>query len=143
VLHDVGKIAVPDSILLKAGPLTAEERLAVETHTSVGHDLLRGSCSGLLDLAAVIAKTHHEKFDGTGYPCGLSGTEIPLEGRIAAVADVFDGLTSDGMSGQAWSLDASVAWMTRERGRHFDPEVIDAFLSSMDEIRSVQSLMTF
>ena len=143
VLHDVGKIAIPDSILLKAGPLTAEERLAVETHTSVGHDLLRGSCSGLLDLAAVIAKTHHEKFDGTGYPCGLSGTEIPLEGRIAAVADVFDGLTSDGMSGQAWSLDASVAWMTRERGRHFDPEVIDAFLSSMDEIRSVQSLMTF
>lgn len=142
VLHDVGKLAIPDSILLKPGPLSADERLVIETHAAVGHDLLRGSCSGLLDLAAVIAQTHHEKFDGTGYPRGLSGTDIPLEGRIAAVADVFDALTSDRVYRQAWSMETAVTWMTRERGKHFDPEVLDAFLSSMDEIQSVQSLMS-
>ena len=96
----------------------------------------------MLELAALIAKTHHEKFDGTGYPCGLSGTAIPLEGRIVAVADVFDALTSDRVYRPAWSLETTVAWMTRERGKHFDPEVLDAFFSSMDEIRSVQSLMS-
>jgi len=142
VLHDVGKIAVPDSILLKAGPLTAQERLAVEMHAAVGGELLRGSCSDLLDIAAVIAGTHHEKFDGTGYPSGLSGTDIPLEGRIAAVADVFDALTSDRVYRQAWSVDTAVAWMTRERGKHFDPEVLDAFLDSMDEVRSALSLLS-
>ncbi len=142
VLHDVGKLAVPDSILLKPGPLNAEERLAIETHAAVGHDLLRGSRSGVLELAAVIAHTHHEKFDGTGYPRGLSGTAIPLEGRIAAVADVFDALTSDRVYRQAWSMETTVTWMTRERGKHFDPEVLDAFLSSIDEIQSVQSLMS-
>jgi putative two-component system response regulator len=104
--------------------------------------MLRGSGSGLLDLAAVIAKTHHEKFDGSGYPCGLAGTDIPLEGRIVAVADVFDALTSDRVYRQAWSLETTIAWMTRERGRHFDPEVLDVFLDSMDEIRSVQSLLS-
>jgi len=142
VLHDVGKVAIPDAIMLKAGPLTAEERLAVQAHATVGHEMLCDSSSGLLDLAALIAKTHHEKFDGSGYPCGLLGTEIPLEGRITAVADVFDALTSDRVYRTAWSLETTVAWMTHERGRHFDPEVLDAFLSSLDEIRSVQSLMS-
>lgn len=140
VLHDVGKIAIPDTILLKAGPLTAHERLAVETHAVVGRQMLRGSASELLDLAAEIAGTHHEKFDGTGYPCGLSGTDIPLEGRIVAVADVFDALTSDRVYRQAWSIETAIAWMTRERGKHFDPAVLAAFLSSLDEIRSVRSL---
>ena len=142
VLHDVGKIAIPDSILLKAGPLTAQERLAVEVHAAGGGELLRGSCSELLDMAAVIAGSHHEKFDGTGYPSGLSGTDIPLEGRIAAVADVFDALTSDRVYRPAWSVDTTVAWMTCERGKHFDPEVLDAFLDSKDEIRPALSLLS-
>ena len=142
VLHDVGKIALPDAILLKAGPLTADERMAVETHATVGYEMLRGSCSGLLDLAALIARTHHEKFDGSGYPAGLSGTEIPLEGRIVAVADVFDALTSDRVYRPAWSVTTTITWMTRERGAHFDPEVLDVFFASMDEVRSVQSLLS-
>ena len=134
MLHDVGKIAIPDSILLKAGPLTAQERLAVEVHAAGGGELL--------DMAAVIAGSHHEKFDGTGYPSGLSGTDIPLEGRIAAVADVFDALTSDRVYRPAWSVDTTVAWMTCERGKHFDPEVLDAFLDSMDEVRPALSLLS-
>jgi putative two-component system response regulator len=138
VLHDVGKIAVPDGILLKAGPLTADERLAIETHPTAGHEMLSGTSSGLLDLAALIAKTHHEKFDGTGYPCGWSGSDIPLEGRIAAVADVFDALTSDRGYRPAWSLDTTLGWMQEERGSHFDPDVLDAFFDSMDEIRAVR-----
>ena len=142
VMHDVGKISVPDSILLKAGPLTADERLAVETHATVGYEMLRGSSSGLLDLAAVIAKTHHEKFDGSGYPCGLSGTEIPLEGRIAAVADVFDALTSDRSYRLAWSTETTIAWMERESGKHFDPDVLATFLDSMDDIRSARSRLS-
>ena len=141
-MHDVGKIAVPDSVLLKAGPLTADERLVVETHPTVGYEMLCGSSSGLLDLAATIAKTHHEKFDGSGYPCGLSGTEIPLEGRIAAVADVFDALTSDRSYRLAWSHETTIAWMERERGKHFDPDVLSMFLDSMDEIQSVRSLLS-
>jgi putative two-component system response regulator len=142
VLHDVGKVAVPDSILLKAAPLTADERLAIETHATVGYEMLSGSSSGLLDLAAIIAKTHHEKFDGSGYPCGLSGTQIPLEGRIAAVADVFDALSSDRAYRQAWSVETTVEWMERESAKHFDPDVLDTFLASMDEIRSVRSLLS-
>jgi putative two-component system response regulator len=142
VLHDVGKARIPDTILLKPGALTADERLAIETHADIGYEMLRDSGSSVLDLAAVIARTHHEKFDGSGYPRRLAGADIPIEGRIAAVADVFDALTSDRVYRQAWSIETTVTWMTRERGKHFDPEVLDAFLSSMDEIQSVQSLMT-
>jgi putative two-component system response regulator len=142
VLHDVGKIAIPDNILLKAGPLTADERLAIQTHPTIGYEMLRGSSSGLLHLAATIARTHHEKFDGSGYPGGLSGTDIPLEGRIAAVADVFDALTSDRGYRPAWSLETTVAWMRRESAKHFDPDVLKAFLDSMDEIGSVRSLLS-
>jgi putative two-component system response regulator len=142
VLHDVGKLAIPDSILLKPGSLTAHERLAIETHAQVGYEMLSGSTSSLLDLAAVIARTHHEKFDGSGYPRGLSGTDIPLEGRIAAVADVFDALTSDRVYRTAWTLEATVQWMIGERGKHFDPSVLDVFLSSLDEVRAVRTLLT-
>jgi putative two-component system response regulator len=141
VLHDVGKIAIADSILLKPAPLTADERFAIETHADIGYGLLRGSCSSLLDLAALVARTHHEKFDGSGYPRGLSGTNIPLEGRIAAVADVFDAMTSHRVYSPAWSVDATIAWMRRERGKHFDPTVLDALLSSMDEILAIRSAL--
>jgi putative two-component system response regulator len=142
VLHDVGMGRIPDSIMLKPGPLTADERLAIETHANIGYEMLRDSGSSVLDVAAVIARTHHEKFDGTGYPRGLSGADIPLEGRIAAVADVFDALTCDRAYRQAWSLEATIAWMTRERAKHFDPTVLDALLSSMDDILAVRSELT-
>lgn len=141
VLHDVGKAAIPDSILLKPGPITADERLAVQTHADVGYKMLRDSSSGVLDLAAVIAWTHHEKFDGSGYPRGLSGTDIPLEGRIAAVADVFDALTSDRAYREAWSVDATIESMTGQRGKHFDPTVLDAFLSSLTEVLAIRSAL--
>ncbi len=142
VLHDVGKLTIPDRILLKPGPLTGDERLAIETHAELGYEMLRGSSSSLLELAALIARTHHEKFDGTGYPRGLSGTDIPLEGRIAAVADIFDALTCDRVYRRAWSLEATVAWIKRQRGRHFDPVVVDALLSSVDEILAIDAAQT-
>jgi putative two-component system response regulator len=142
VLHDVGKLAIPDGILLKPGPLTADERITVQTHAEAGYEMLQGSCSGLLHLAAVIARSHHEKYDGSGYPRGLAGPSIPLEGRIAAVADVFDALTSDRAYRPAWTVQATVTWMLGERGKHFDPSVLDVFLASLDEITAVRSLLT-
>jgi len=139
VLHDVGKVAIPDRIVLKRGPLTVDERLAIQTHAEIGHQMLNGSSSNILGLAAVIARTHHEKFDGGGYPHGLAGSDIPLEGRIAAVADVFDALTNDRVYRRAWSVQSAMKWMTRERDKHFDPRVLDALVSSLDEIMTVTS----
>jgi HD-GYP domain-containing protein (c-di-GMP phosphodiesterase class II)/CheY-like chemotaxis protein len=127
-LHDVGKVAIPDAILLKPGPLTPQERAIVETHTEEGHRLLRGSSSSILDLAATIALSHHEKWDGGGYPRGLAGETIPIEGRIVAIADVFDALTSDRVYRKAFSIEEAVTMMTAQRGRHFDPTLLDAFL---------------
>jgi putative two-component system response regulator len=138
VLHDVGKSMIPESILLKPGPLTIDERLAIETHAGIGHEMLRDSGTTILDLAALIAWTHHERFDGGGYPRGLAGEEIPLEGRIAAVVDVFDALTCDRSYRQAWTVDAAIGWMKRERGGHFDPAVVDALLESMDEVMVIR-----
>jgi HD-GYP domain-containing protein (c-di-GMP phosphodiesterase class II)/methanogenic corrinoid protein MtbC1 len=127
-LHDIGKVAIPDAILLKPGPLTPEERSIVETHAEEGHRLLRGSSSSILDMAATIALSHHEKWDGSGYPRGLAGEDIPLEGRIVAVADVFDALTSDRVYRLAFSVEQAVEMMLAQRGRHFDPVLLDAFL---------------
>ncbi|MFI5005685.1 MAG: HD domain-containing phosphohydrolase [Solirubrobacterales bacterium] len=127
-LHDVGKVAIPDAILLKPGPLTAEERSIVETHAEEGHRLLRGSSSSILDMAATIALSHHEKWDGSGYPRGLADEAIPIEGRIVAVADVFDALTSDRVYRTAYSVEQAVQMMRAQRGLHFDPVLLDAFL---------------
>ncbi len=127
-LHDVGKVAIPDAILLKPGPLTEEERAIVETHAEEGYRLVRGSSSSILDMAATIALSHQEKWDGTGYPRGLAGEAIPLEGRIVAVVDVFDALTSDRVYRKAFGLDEAVRMMKEQRGRHFDPVLLDAFL---------------
>jgi response regulator RpfG family c-di-GMP phosphodiesterase len=104
-LHDVGKVAIPDAILLKPGPLTPEERAIVETHAEEGHRLLRGSSSSILEMATVIALSHQEKWDGTGYPRGLIGEAIPIEGRIVAIADVFDALTSDRVYRKAFPVE--------------------------------------
>jgi methanogenic corrinoid protein MtbC1 len=127
-LHDVGKVAIPDAILLKPGPLTPEERAIVETHAEEGHRLVRGSSSSILDMAATIALSHQEKWDGTGYPRGLKGEAIPIEGRIVAVADVFDALTSDRVYRKAFSVEEAIQMMLEQRGRHFDPVLLDAFM---------------
>jgi hypothetical protein len=127
-LHDVGKVAIPDAILLKPGALTEDERAIVETHAEEGHRLLRGSSSSILDLAASIALSHHEKWDGSGYPRGLREEGIPIEGRIVAIADVFDALTSDRVYRRAFSVEKAVAMMLEQRGRHFDPLLLDHFM---------------
>ncbi len=132
-MHDVGKVATPDQILRKQGPLTAEEREVMERHTTVGCAILTDSESELLRLAATIALTHHERWDGSGYPQGLVGEAIPLEGRITAVADVFDALLSDRCYRPAMALDDALEVMRAGRGSHFDPRVLDALLDHLDE----------
>jgi putative two-component system response regulator len=139
VLHDVGKTAIPDAIMRKPAPLTADEHRAIETHAEIGYGMLAGTRSPLLDLAAAIARTHHEKFDGRGYPHGLSGEQIPLAGRIAAAADVFDAMTCDRVYRPAWSVETTTAWLRHERGGHFDPVVVDAFEASLEDILSIRS----
>jgi putative two-component system response regulator len=127
-MHDIGKIAVPDHILLKQGPLTRAERAQMETHAEIGRQILHGSESPLLQLAESIAWTHHEKFDGSGYPRRLSADHIPIEGRVAAVADVFDALTRDRPYREAMPLDEAIGIMAEGRGSHFDPDVLDTFM---------------
>jgi putative two-component system response regulator len=133
-LHDVGKMGVPDAILQKPGPLTPEERAVMERHTVMGHKLLQDSASEVLSLGATIARSHHERWDGTGYPAGLAGEAIPIEGRVVAVADVFDALTNDRVYRPAFSIDEAVAMMVRGRAKHFDPDLLDAFLESIDVV---------
>ena len=140
LLHDIGKLGIPDRILVKPGPLTQDERSEIEEHTTLGHRILRGSTSELIQLAAEIALSHHERFDGRGYPHGLRGQEIPLEGRIAAVCDVFDALTtSRPYRSHAFTQDEAVELLRSERGRAFDPEVVDAFVGALDEVERIQS----
>ncbi len=133
-MHDVGKIGIPDSILQKPGPLDADEWEIMKTHPSIGADIIGVHEHGLLAMARNIALTHHEKWDGSGYPAGLSGTAIPLEGRIVAIADVFDALTTVRPYKTAWPVEKVIAWLQEQRGRHFDPELIDLFLTKMPEI---------
>ena len=137
-MHDVGKVAVPDRILRKPGPLTEPERRQMEVHAETGHQILALSGSHLLDLAATIARTHHERWDGTGYPAGLAGLEIPLEGRIAAVADVFDALTSDRVYRPAMEVNRALTIMTEGSGTQFDPDVLGVFMASLDEILAIR-----
>jgi putative two-component system response regulator len=132
-MHDVGKIATPAKILRKPGPLTPEERKEMERHTEVGHQILDGSESELLQMAARIALTHHEWFDGSGYPRGLAGEEIPIEGRIVAVADVFDALLSDRPYRPAMSAEEATEVIREGRGTHFDPEVADVLLEHLED----------
>jgi putative two-component system response regulator len=130
-MHDIGKIAVPDHILLKMGPLTDDERAQMQTHAEIGKQILQGSESPLLKLAESIAWTHHEKIDGSGYPRGLRGDEIPLEGRVAAVADVFDALTRDRPYREAMPLAEAAAVMAEGRGSHFDADILSAFMAEI------------
>ena len=136
-MHDIGKIGIPDSILLKPGRLTDEERGVMQRHSEIGYDILAGSRSELLTIAATIALTHHEKLDGTGYPRGLVEDEIPLEGKIAAIADVFDALTTDRVYRPAFPVERAVEMMKSDAGTHFDADLLDVFLTSMDEVLSI------
>jgi PAS domain S-box-containing protein len=137
-MHDVGKIGTSEEILRKPGPLTAEERKEMERHTAVGHKILSGSQSQLLQIAATIALTHHEHYDGTGYPQGLAGEEIPLEGRISAVADVFDALLSDRCYRPALPVSDAVEVIRDGRGTHFDPQIVDLLINGLDKALSLR-----
>ncbi len=137
-LHDVGKVAIPDSILLKRGKLTPEEFEVAKGHAEIGFQMLSGSASEVVQMGAVIARTHHERWDGNGYPGGLAGEDIPTEGRIAAVADVFDALTSDRVYRSALPVKSAIEMMRSERGSHFDPQLLDAFLGALPEIEVIR-----
>lgn len=136
-MYDVGKIGIADEILLKPGKLTAEEFETMKQHVQIGGDILAGSGSKLLELAREIALTHHEKYDGSGYPNGLKGENIPLCGRIVAITDVFDALTSNRPYKTAWAIDQALNLLTAEKGQHFDPKLVDLFLQAMPEIIEV------
>ena len=131
-LHDVGKIGIPDSVLLKLGKLTAAEFELVKTHTTIGARILSGSRFTILRLAEEIAFNHHERWDGNGYN-GISGSEIPLGGRIVAIADVFDALTQQRPYKPAWPVGDAIAEIDRQRGRQFDPALVDAFLRVIEQ----------
>jgi putative two-component system response regulator len=133
-MHDIGKIAVSDEILHKPGKLSPADWEQMRKHPQIGSEILSGSESELLRLGGLIALTHHERWDGSGYPQGLAGDAIPIEGRIVAVADVFDALTSERPYKPAFEVDHAVAIMSDERGRHFDPDYLDLFLAVVDEV---------
>ena len=136
-MHDIGKIGIPDSVLLKEGPLTREEIDVMKAHPRIGYDILKGSPSKYLSMGAIIALGHHEKFDGTGYPNGLHGEDIPLVARVVAVADVFDALVSERPYKHAWPIDESIEFVKAQRGKHFDPTCIDAFLADRAKIEAI------
>lgn len=137
-MHDVGKLGTPDHILLKPGKLSAEELEIMKQHALIGYEILKDSASPVVQMAALIALSHHEKFDGSGYPHGNHAEEIPIVGRIVAVADVFDALTSARPYKPAWDLDRARNWLSEGRGRHFDPNCVDAFLHHWTEVLQIR-----
>src|SRR5215475_6640335 len=136
-MHDIGKIGIPDSVLLKEGPLTRDEEEVMRSHPRIGYDILKGSPSKYLSMGAIIALGHHEKYDGSGYPNGLHGEDIPLVARVVAVADVFDALVSERPYKHAWDLDEGVEYLKGQRGKHFDPRTVDAFLADRTRIEAI------
>lgn len=137
-MHDIGKVAIPDAILLKPGKLMPEEFNLMKSHADIGYRLLRNSKRQLLQAAAIVALHHHEKWDGTGYPQGLKEEGIHIYGRITAIADVFDALGSPRAYKAAWELDRILSLIKEERGRHFDPRVVDVFLEQLPRILEVR-----
>jgi len=137
-LHDIGKIGVPDHILLKAGKLTSEEWEIMAKHPLIGYEILRGSVSKYISMGADIALTHHERFDGSGYPRGLAGEQIPLSGRIVAIADVYDALTSVRPYKAAWPAERALDYIRENSGGHFDPRLAGAFLDFKEQIIAIQ-----
>ena len=136
-MHDIGKIGIPDSVLLKEGPLSRAEIELMKTHPRIGYDILKGSPSKYLSMGAIIALGHHEKYDGSGYPNGLHGEDIPLVARVVAVADVFDALVSERPYKHAWKMDEGIEFLKSQRGKHFDPSCIDAFLADCGKVQAI------
>jgi putative two-component system response regulator len=137
-MHDVGKIGIPDAILQKNGKLDDAEWAVMRQHAQIGAEIIGEHDSGLLKTARIIALTHHEKWDGSGYPNGLKGEEIPLAGRIVAIADVFDALTSVRPYKPAWPVEEAISLLRRESGRHFDPELVELFIGQMPAILGIK-----
>lgn len=137
-MHDVGKIGIPDRILQKPGPLDPEEWAIMQTHVTIGAEIIGSHSSGMLALARTIALSHHERWDGHGYPAGLAGEAIPFAGRIVAIADVFDALTSVRPYKAAWSVADAAAWLRKEKGRHFDAALVDLFLERLPEVETIR-----
>jgi len=138
LMHDVGKLGIPDSILQKPGRLTSEERKVMELHTNIGGSILKGAKAPVLLKSRIVALTHHEKFDGTGYPRGLKGEKIHLEGRITILADVFDALSSKRVYKEAMPEAEVLRILTEGRGTHFDPAILDVFLGKLEEVRTIK-----
>ena len=138
-MHDVGKIGIPDAILLKPGKLDKDEFKIMKTHTTIGGKLLADIDSDLCHLAETIAMTHHEKWNGKGYPEGMSGKDIPIEGRICAIADVFDALTSVRPYKNAWSVEEAIDLLIQEKGEHFDPELVDFFIENLPKVIEIKN----
>jgi HD-GYP domain-containing protein (c-di-GMP phosphodiesterase class II) len=137
-MHDIGKVAIPDAVLKKPGKLTDEEFDIMKSHTNIGYNLLKNSKRNILRTAAIVASQHHEKWNGRGYPSGLKEEEIHIFGRITAIADVFDALASDRVYKKAWELDRILNLFKEERGHHFDPKVVDVFMSSLPDILRIR-----
>ena len=138
-MHDIGKVGMPDQILLKPGRLTPEEFGIMKQHATIGYEILRDSVSPLLQCAAGLALSHHEKYDGSGYPQGLAGERIHLYGRIVAVADVFDALTSERPYKRAWPTADAVELLKKDAGSHFDPRCVEAFLAAWPSVMEIRS----
>jgi two-component system response regulator RpfG len=136
-MHDIGKIGIPDAILRKEGPLTPPEIELMRTHPRIGYDILKGSPSKYLSMGAIIALGHHEKYDGTGYPNGMHGEDIPVVARVVAVADVFDALVSERPYKRAWSITEAIDYLKVQRGKHFDRLCVDAFLSDVSKVETI------
>ncbi len=139
-LHDIGKIAIPDRILLKPGKLDKEEWITMQTHVILGYDMLKHSERQIIKAAAIVAREHHEKWNGTGYPDQKRDTEIHIFGRITALADVFDALGSDPCYKNAWKLERILKLFGEERGKHFEPGLVDAFLDNRDDFLQIRSM---
>jgi two-component system response regulator RpfG len=138
-MHDIGKIGIPDGILLKPGKLSPQERKQMQEHTRIGYEILRDSPSMYIRMGAVIARSHHERFDGNGYPDNLIGEDIPLPARIVAVADVFDALMSVRPYKSAWALQDALQYLVEQKGKHFDPRCVEAFLSQFDKVQRIRN----
>lgn len=138
-MHDIGKVGIPDSILNKPGKLTAQEYETMKEHAQIGYELLKNSTRDILKASAIVAYEHHEKWDGSGYPRGLSGEDIHIYGRITAICDVFDALAHERPYKKAWELDRIIALFKEERAKHFDPTLIDLFLENLDEFLEIQN----
>src|ERR1700675_2343347 len=137
-MHDIGKIGIPDAVLLKRGPLNADEDATMKNHPRMGYDILKGSPSKYLSMGAIIALGHHEKYDGSGYPNGLHGEDIPIVARIVAVADVFDALVSERPYKHAWTVDDGFEYLNAQKGKHFDPRCVEAFVSAAEKVKEIQ-----